>query len=68
MRRAGARTPFLIRFITAEDFYLSPCHGEPHMYINFEDYVSLSTGRPNEQFEQIARLFRQRCGARWHWG
>ncbi|KAI7844538.1 hypothetical protein COHA_001896 [Chlorella ohadii] len=64
----GARTPFLLRFITAEDLYLSPAHGEPAMYINFEDYVSLSTGKPNEQFEQIARLFRERCGARWHWG
>lgn len=140
---AGARTPFLIRFIPGEKLYLSPSQGEPHMYINFEvhgvaacpeglwagracapagqvvgwgeggaarrladpswvdgavvlvaatltgackpacglsialtpgsgcapqDFVSLSTGQPNEPFERIAALFRERCGARWHWG
>ena len=64
----GARTPFLIRFTPGEQLYLSPSQGEAHMYVNFEDYVSLSTGQPNEPFEQIAALFRERCGARWHWG
>ena len=40
----------------------------PSFVVSAQDYVSLSTGKPNEQFEQIARLFRERCGARWHWG
>lgn len=33
-----------------------------------QDYVSRSSGRPNDQFQRIMQLFRQRCGARLHWG
>ncbi|EFN59179.1 hypothetical protein CHLNCDRAFT_138071 [Chlorella variabilis] len=64
----GARTPFLVRFVTEEDFYLSPTTDGPAMYVNMEDYVSRSSGRPNDQFQRIMQLFRQRCGARLHWG
>lgn len=109
----GARTPFLVRFVTGEDLYLSPATDGPVMYINHctlrqgrvcasraaarhaparelrrappaalpqtcctacsshtaaEDYVSRSTGKVNDQFQRITQLFRQRCGARLHWG
>lgn len=32
----GFRTPGLIRFVNGEEFYLSPTHGGPRMYINIE--------------------------------
>ena len=32
----GARTPFLVRFVTEEDLYLSPTTDGPAMYINLE--------------------------------
>lgn len=64
----GFRTPALIRFVTEEDFYLSPTHGGPRMYVNMEDYLSLSTGQPNQQFNEIVKLFLDKCDARLHWG
>lgn len=36
--------------------------------INLEDYISLSSGKPNAEFERVMELFRARCGARLHWG
>jgi hypothetical protein len=38
------------------------------MYINLEDYVSRSSGKTNAQFQRVIQLFRERCGARLHWG
>ncbi|RMZ54692.1 hypothetical protein APUTEX25_003070 [Auxenochlorella protothecoides] len=64
----GFRTPGLIRFVNGEEFYLSPTHGGPRMYINIEDYISRSTGKPNTQFQTVIQLFREKCGARLHWG
>ncbi len=64
----GFRTPALVRFISGEEFYLSNTHGGPRMYVNIEDYVSKSSNSPNRQFNRVVELFRQRCGARLHWG
>jgi hypothetical protein len=64
----GFRTPALIRFVTGEEFYISNTHGGPHMYVNIEDYLSLSTNKPNEKWDRIAELFLTRCNARLHWG
>lgn len=33
-----------------------------------QDYVTRSSNSPNLQFQRIMQLFRQRCGARLHWG
>lgn len=33
-----------------------------------QDYLSRSTGKPNKEFERSVQLFRERCGARLHWG
>ena len=40
----GFRTPALLRFITGEEFYLSYTHGGPRMFVNIEDYITLSSG------------------------
>ncbi|KAL4431088.1 hypothetical protein ABPG75_006344 [Micractinium tetrahymenae] len=64
----GFRTPLLLRFTTKEDLYLSPASDGPLMWINMEDYISRSSGRPNDLFQRTVQLFRQRCGARLHWG
>ena len=53
---------------SGEDFYLSPSTDGPVMYINLEDYVSRSSGKVNAQFQRVIQLFRERCGARLHWG
>jgi len=39
-----------VRFVSAEDAYLSPTNGGPRMYINMEDYVKY-TGHYNTQFQ-----------------
>lgn len=49
------RTPGLIRFISAEDAYLSPTNGGPRMYINLEDHLSYNTGKLNKEF--LVRAF-----------
>jgi len=36
--------------------------------VNIEDYISKSTGKPNDQFDRVMELFTTRCGARMHWG
>jgi hypothetical protein len=64
----GFRTPPLIRFVSGEEFYISNTHGGPRMYVNMEDYVSRSTGKPNVEFQRVITLFMQRCSARLHWG
>lgn len=64
----GFRTPALIRFVDGEDFYVSPTNGGPRMYVNIEDYVSLSSGKPNQEFDQVVRFFMDKCNARLHWG
>ena len=64
----GFRTPGLIRFVTAQDFYLSNTNGGPRMYVNIEDYLSLSNGQPNTKWNGVVDNFRQRCNARLHWG
>ena len=38
----GFRTANNIRFISGEDFYLSPANGGPVMYINFEASLQCS--------------------------
>lgn len=64
----GFRTPPLLRFVTAEEFYLSPTNGGPRMYVNMEDYISHSSGKPNEPFQAVISYFREHCDARMHWG
>jgi FAD binding domain/D-arabinono-1,4-lactone oxidase len=63
----GFRTPPLIRFITGEDFYISPTNGGARMYVNMEDYLSKSTGKPNEKWDRVVEIFLTRCNARLHW-
>ena len=65
---AGFRTPALVRFISGEDFYLSPSNGGPVMYVNIEDHLSLSSGRQNNEFDQVLRYYIEECDARLHWG
>ncbi|PSC72038.1 cryptochrome DASH-like isoform A [Micractinium conductrix] len=64
----GMRTPWVIRFVRGEDPYLSPTAGGPVMWINLDDYVSLSSGTPNAPFERVVELLRAQCGGRLHWG
>jgi hypothetical protein len=64
----GFRTPALIRFVSEEDFYLSPSHGHPVMYINIEDHLSISSGKQNKEFDQVLDYFLDECDARLHWG
>jgi hypothetical protein len=64
----GFRTPALVRFISGEDFYLSPTHGGPRMYVNMEDYVSRSSGKPNDKFGKVVDLMLTQCQGRLHWG
>ena len=33
-----------------------------------QDYLSRSSGVPNDKFHKVVSLFRERCGARLHWG
>jgi FAD/FMN-containing dehydrogenase len=64
----GYRTPNLVRFTSGEEYYLSNSRDEPHMWINMEDYISLSSGKPNDKFNKAIQLFIDRCGAKLHWG
>jgi hypothetical protein len=64
----GFRTPALIRFVTGEDFYISNTQGGPRMYVNIEDYLGLTTGKPNTKWNRVVELFLTRCAARLHWG
>ena len=64
----GFRTPALIRFVSGEDFYLSPSQGGPRMYVNIEDHLSISSGRQNNEFDAVMNYFLDNCDARLHWG
>ena len=64
----GFRTPALIRFISGQDYYISNTHGGPRMYVNIEDYLSLTTGKPNTKFDRVVEIFLNRCKARLHYG
>lgn len=64
----GFRTPGLIRFVAGEDFYLSYTNGGARMFINIEDYVTRSSGKPNEQFSAVIDLMLKQCQGRFHWG
>ncbi|KAK3243202.1 hypothetical protein CYMTET_47158 [Cymbomonas tetramitiformis] len=70
----GIPIPALIRFIKAEDIFLSPCYGEPCVYLNIEDYFSHSsagenTGTPNTWIHRVLAAMRgPRCRGRMHWG
>ena len=64
----GFRTPCLVRFTSEEEFYISNSNEEPHMWINMEDHISLSSGQPNYKWDRVVELFRERCDARLHWG
>ena len=64
----GFRTPALIRFVSGEDFYLSPSQGGPRMYVNIEDHLSISSGRQNNEFDAVMNYFVDNCDARLHWG
>lgn len=73
--RKGFRAPALVRFIGAEDIYLSNSYGEPVMFINIEDHISHNTniGNPyhadgNPEFKQVVETFLDTCQARMHWG
>ncbi|KAL6772376.1 hypothetical protein ACKKBG_A29975 [Auxenochlorella protothecoides x Auxenochlorella symbiontica] len=62
------RNPALIRFVSGEPFYLSPTHGGPRMYVNIEDWLTLS-GTPNKGYDQVLKTFRgPKCQGRLHWG
>lgn len=63
----GFRNIGLIRFMPGEKFYLSPTNGGPRMYVNLEDYLTLS-GANNSQYTTVIGLFRSECDARLHWG
>eukprot|EP00894_Picocystis_sp_ML_P001716 jgi/Pico_ML_1/52233/g2968.t3 len=43
--RRGFRAPALVRFIGAEDSYLSNSYGEPVMFVNIEDHISHNTDK-----------------------
>jgi hypothetical protein len=66
----GFRTPINVRFVAGEVFSLSNTHGGPRMYLNMEDYVSLSlsTGEDNAEFYVLLDLFVNKCQGRLHWG
>jgi hypothetical protein len=64
----GFRTPGLIRFVNGEDFYISNTHGGSRMYVNIEDYLSKSSGKPNTKWDSVVEIFLNRCNARLHWG
>ncbi len=53
----GFRTPNNIRFLSSEDFYISPANGNPTMFINFEDYIEPSGGGTNVKLERVAQMF-----------
>lgn len=38
------------------------------MYVNLEDYVSITAGVPNTKFLEVIDLFVTKCNARLHWG
>ncbi|KAK9796688.1 hypothetical protein WJX73_000471 [Symbiochloris irregularis] len=61
---SGFVVPPLIRFLGAEDAYLSMSNGEPHIFFNLEDHLSDSTKKENK----IMSIFVYECGARMHWG
>lgn len=42
--------------------YLSPNHQGPHLWVNMEDWVSLSSGVPNDKFLAVIRMFRWERG------
>lgn len=67
---AGARTPFLIRFVKGDDGYLSNVNGGHRVYINMEDFVQYSTGRRNVPFQRMIAFLREEpaCAGRLHWG
>ncbi|PSC67957.1 peptidase C69 [Micractinium conductrix] len=48
----GFRNPALVRFTT----------------VNIENWISLSSGQPNDKFDAVMRYFRDRCMARLHPG
>ncbi|EFN57507.1 hypothetical protein CHLNCDRAFT_143085 [Chlorella variabilis] len=58
----GFRNPALIRFNNGEEMYLSPNHQGPHLWVNMEDWVSLSSGVPNDKFLAVIRMFRWERG------
>jgi hypothetical protein len=64
----GFRAPALIRFVSEEEFYLSPSNGHPVMYINIEDHLSISSGVQNKEFDEVLDYFLDQCDARLHWG
>jgi len=64
----GFRTPGLLRFVAGEDFYVSMSNGGPRMYVNIEDYVTRSSGKPNDKFGKVIDLMLKQCRGRLHWG
>lgn len=64
----GFRTPALVRFVSGEEFYLSPSNGGPVMYVNIEDYLTKTSGEENWRFMKVLDIFTQSCGGRLHWG
>lgn len=65
----GFRTLNNIRFISGEDFYISPANGGPTMYVNFEDQIGPSGGGNNTGVWTMAQMFLEgKCSGRYHWG
>lgn len=63
------RNPALIRFVSGEPFYIAPTHGGPRMYLNIEDWLSLSTGKLNQAYDDVLKTLRgPDCRGRLHWG
>ncbi|KAK9791383.1 hypothetical protein WJX73_008541 [Symbiochloris irregularis] len=60
-------TPALIRFLAAEDAYISVANGEPQILLNFEDDLSEIFHKENAPFQAIISIFVKQCGARLHW-
>jgi hypothetical protein len=81
LARLGFRTSPLVRFVGADDAYISMTAGGPRMFVNVEDHLSYNTGPAdgtasdapaiqNPGFWAVMQLLvhGDACGGRLHWG
>jgi hypothetical protein len=81
LARLGFRTTPLVRFVGADDAYISMTAGGPRMFVNLEDHLSYNTGpgdgserdsaaSQNPGFWAVMELLVHGapCGGRLHWG
>lgn len=52
----GFPVPPLIRFVGAEDAFISNAHGGPRIFFNIEDHQSYQTGTANQRFDVRLQL------------